>query len=375
MNVSATVSGALVNLAWNWASNGVVAVTNYIVKRSQFNGGPYTTIATVNTTNFTDSGLSGGLTYYYVVSSYDSTLVVESTNSTQVSAVLATGSANNPVWDGGDNSSRLWSASTNWVGEVGQGSSTPASSITFADANNTGTASVPLTNGLTGVTFTNLNFWTGASSFVITGNTLTNAGNIINYSATPQTFSAGMVMAYSTNLHYLNVGTSSLTLGGAVSAPAAFAAVAKTGPGTLNFTSPLTNTLANGNLLTIGPEFAAAFNVDEGPVVFNGGSNSLYNITGEIAIGRESITGNTNVSVTVSSGKVAVAGTTSLARANETGSVSSDLILSNAATWTTTTLLAGNNNGDTTRTPRGSLKLNNTSTFTVTGNTSAFAGR
>jgi beta-galactosidase len=69
-----------VNLTWT-ASAGA---SSYNIKRSTANNGPYTNVATVAGTSFSDSGLTNGTTYYYVVSAVNSGL--ESGNSTQVSA-------------------------------------------------------------------------------------------------------------------------------------------------------------------------------------------------------------------------------------------------------------------------------------------------
>ena len=61
----ATGTGTEVNLSWN-ASSGA---TGYNVERSGTSGGPYTTIATgVTGTNYVDTNLNTGGTYYYVVS-------------------------------------------------------------------------------------------------------------------------------------------------------------------------------------------------------------------------------------------------------------------------------------------------------------------
>ncbi|GEM_PF-216038 len=61
--VSAIASNAQVYLSWN----ACVGATNYNVKRSTASGGPYTTVASLPGTNYTDSGLANGTTYYYVV--------------------------------------------------------------------------------------------------------------------------------------------------------------------------------------------------------------------------------------------------------------------------------------------------------------------
>jgi hypothetical protein len=77
--LSATpVSSIQVNLAWNASTNA----SGYNVKRSLTNGGPYTIIgAGVATTNYSDTGLNSGETFYYVVSAVNSS--GESANSAQ----------------------------------------------------------------------------------------------------------------------------------------------------------------------------------------------------------------------------------------------------------------------------------------------------
>lgn len=67
-------------LSWN-ASSGA---TSYAVKRAAVSGGPYTTIASnVVATSYTDTGLTNGNTYYYVVSAANS--AGTSSHSTQAS--------------------------------------------------------------------------------------------------------------------------------------------------------------------------------------------------------------------------------------------------------------------------------------------------
>ncbi len=62
------VSVSQVDLVWT-TSDGA---DSYNVKRSTSSGGPYTTIANVATTNYSDTGVSAGTTYYYVVSAVSS---------------------------------------------------------------------------------------------------------------------------------------------------------------------------------------------------------------------------------------------------------------------------------------------------------------
>lgn len=76
-------SGLTTNLNWTASTNA----TSYNVKRATASGGPYTTIATgVLGTSYTDSGLTAGASYYYVVSAVNPGH--ESANSTETGATL-----------------------------------------------------------------------------------------------------------------------------------------------------------------------------------------------------------------------------------------------------------------------------------------------
>ncbi len=67
----------------NWTASG--GATSYNVKRSTTGGGPYTTVATgVTATTYTNTGLTSGVTYYYVVTAVNA--AGESGNSNQASA-------------------------------------------------------------------------------------------------------------------------------------------------------------------------------------------------------------------------------------------------------------------------------------------------
>jgi len=76
----ATAGTAQVMLTWN-ASTGA---TGYYANRATKSGGPYTPLAGTAATNFIDTGLTSGTTYYYVITAYDSAGV--SANSAEVSA-------------------------------------------------------------------------------------------------------------------------------------------------------------------------------------------------------------------------------------------------------------------------------------------------
>jgi hypothetical protein len=78
--VTATAGNGQVSLSWT-ASSGA---TSYHVKRGTATGGPYTQVAAPATNSDTDTGLTNGTAYYYVVSALNS--AGESANSTEVAA-------------------------------------------------------------------------------------------------------------------------------------------------------------------------------------------------------------------------------------------------------------------------------------------------
>jgi fibronectin type 3 domain-containing protein len=77
-----------VTLTWTASTS---AVSGYNVYRSTISGGPFAKLnsSLITTTSYTDSTVQAALTYYYVVTSVDST-GVESAFSTQVSATIPT---------------------------------------------------------------------------------------------------------------------------------------------------------------------------------------------------------------------------------------------------------------------------------------------
>jgi fibronectin type 3 domain-containing protein len=86
--LQATGGTAQVSLSWN-ASTGAAS---YNVKRSPTNGGPYNTaVASPTVTNYTDTTVTIGATYYYVVSAVNT--AGQSANSAQASATPASPAA------------------------------------------------------------------------------------------------------------------------------------------------------------------------------------------------------------------------------------------------------------------------------------------
>jgi|GEM_PF-2720532 len=82
-NLTTTASGTGVDLKWDAVTNA----TGYNVKRSTTSGGPYETVAgAVYGSTYTDSLLTPGTTYYYVVSAVNSGM--ESANSNEATVTI-----------------------------------------------------------------------------------------------------------------------------------------------------------------------------------------------------------------------------------------------------------------------------------------------
>jgi fibronectin type 3 domain-containing protein len=79
--IATNTSGTQINLAWNASTSA----SGYNLKRSTISGGSYTIIATnLSYLNYSDTGLTGGTVYYYVVTATN--IYGESANSSQASA-------------------------------------------------------------------------------------------------------------------------------------------------------------------------------------------------------------------------------------------------------------------------------------------------
>ncbi|WP_233261389.1 glycoside hydrolase family 6 protein [Vitiosangium sp. GDMCC 1.1324] len=72
-------------VALSWAAS--LGATSYTVKRGTASSGPFTTVTTVTGTTYTNTGLTNGTTYYFVVSATNSN--GESANTSAVSAIPA----------------------------------------------------------------------------------------------------------------------------------------------------------------------------------------------------------------------------------------------------------------------------------------------
>jgi beta-glucanase (GH16 family) len=140
-----------VSLTWNQ-----VAGSTYNVKRSLASNGPFTNIFNgLAITNCTDTGLTDGVTYYYVVSAVS--LSCESSNSLPINATptctpppAPTAGNNGPIWAGTTlnlTASTVPGATYNWTGPNGFSSTSQNPSITNVTTDLSGQFSVTATTG------------------------------------------------------------------------------------------------------------------------------------------------------------------------------------------------------------------------------------
>lgn len=161
--LTAIASNSQVSLNWN-----ALTATSYNVKRALTSGGPFTPVFSgLTSTNCTDTGVTNGVTYYYVVSA--AILGCESTNSAFVSATPAcspppapTAGNNGPIWAGMTlnlTASTVAGATYSWTGPNGFNStnqnpsilnvSTDASGLFSVTTTTDGCTSVPATTTVT----------------------------------------------------------------------------------------------------------------------------------------------------------------------------------------------------------------------------------
>lgn len=80
-----TAAGQTGQIALDWADNSEPDLASYNVKRATASGGPYSQIDNVTASAYTDTSVTAGTTYYYVVSAVD-TGANQSDNSAEASA-------------------------------------------------------------------------------------------------------------------------------------------------------------------------------------------------------------------------------------------------------------------------------------------------
>ncbi|MGE0883923.1 MAG: choice-of-anchor B family protein [Blastocatellales bacterium] len=195
--LAATAGNGQVNLSWS-ATTGA---TGYTIRRATTSGGPYTTIKTnAIGTNYTDTGLTNGTTYYYVVSGTNAE--GEGANSNEASATpqvpsLATtttlSSAPNPS---------VFGQSVTFTATVTSnppGGGTPTGSVTFTEGSTTLASGVAV-NGSGQASFSTASLAVGShvitADFTGTGSWANSSGNnsaapqVVNSAPTQVTFTS-----------------------------------------------------------------------------------------------------------------------------------------------------------------------------------------
>jgi fibronectin type 3 domain-containing protein len=185
-NLTAAAGNAQVSLSWT-ASSGA---TSYTVKRATSSGGTYTNVATgVTSTSYTNTGLSNGTTYYYVVAAVNT--AGSSANSNQASATpqstvtIPQAPANLTATAGNAQVALSWSASSG------------ATSYTVKRATTTGGPYTNIATGVTSTSYTNTGLTNGTLYYFVVSavNTAGSSANSNQASATP---SASTINAFAT---------------------------------------------------------------------------------------------------------------------------------------------------------------------------------
>ncbi|WP_407643526.1 glycoside hydrolase family 6 protein [Cohnella endophytica] len=174
--LTATAGNAQVALSWT-ASSGA---TSYTVKRATTSGGPYTNVATgVTATSYTNTGLTNGTTYYYVVSASNS--AGESTNSTQASATPSTGVTIPAAPTGLTATAGNAQAALSWTASSG------ATSYTVKRATTSGGPYTNVAAGVTATSYTNTGLTNGTTYYYVVSasNSAGESANSTQASATP----------------------------------------------------------------------------------------------------------------------------------------------------------------------------------------------
>ena len=135
-----------------WAAT--VGATNYNIKRSLVGGGPYTTIATgITDTSYQDSGLTNGVTYYYVVSATNS--VGEGGDSAEASATPQPVAAPSGLTAKGTNGQ----VNLTWTGPLG------ATSYNIKRSLTDGGPYATIATGITGTTYADTGLTNGTTYY------------------------------------------------------------------------------------------------------------------------------------------------------------------------------------------------------------------
>jgi autotransporter-associated beta strand protein len=262
VDVTAIPGVAQASISWS----AVLGATSYHIKRATVSGGPYVTIASTTSTNYTDIPLMGTTTYFYVISAVNGGN--ESFNSIEASATTPV-TVSVDTWNGG--SGNNFSTLTNWLYSIGSGPVSNTDALVFGSVGST----TPY-NDESGFSYSTINFNPGAESFTLGGNAFTlgtnSLGPVISVnSANPQTINNNITLLNATQT--MATVSGNLKLGGVL-----------TGTGILNKTGNQILTLSGNN------SFTGAMNVNGGTLAIPAGTLAptaaltLGNVAGGAAV-------------------------------------------------------------------------------------------
>lgn len=260
-----TNKNAQVDLKWDTA----YGASSYKVKRGTVSGGAYTTIATVTSNSYSDMNVTNGSPYYYVVAAVGATK--ESADSPEAYAVPGSYSL---TWSA-DPDSVIWSQPSGWIEN-----SVPQSPAILSFKSSADTV---ITNDLTDLTVSRLQFDADASQYTIAGNSMAINNDLVNNSTKLQTITTPLVLNSQLSVA---TNTADIILSGAISGTGS---LRKTGSGILTLSG--NNTYSGGTIITghIGawpPSNGIAVSgngpLGAGKITFNGGG--LWAVGGDVTI-------------------------------------------------------------------------------------------
>ncbi|HWX23028.1 MAG TPA: cellulase family glycosylhydrolase [Candidatus Binatia bacterium] len=206
--LAATPGNGAVSL--NWVPCETAA--SYNIKRATISGGPYLTVASSSTPSYLDLGLSNGVSYYYVVTAFNTN--GESTNSTEIGSTPVHGSLPLGWIDQDVGVATLWDGS---VGDVGW----------------PGTAA--FAGGVYTVSGSGIDIWNNADSFhyvyrAVSGD-CTNIARVSGLQNTDPWAKAGVMLRESLNQDAINAFVAVTSQNGALFSyrPATYGASASSG--------------------------------------------------------------------------------------------------------------------------------------------------
>lgn len=260
-HLSAVAGNAAVTLKWAAAGD----TTGFHIKRATVSGGPYTVIAGGYTSAiYTDTAVTNGVTYYYVVSGANAT--GESANSAEVTITPSMNAlAGSVVWTG--MVGNVWDTTTlNWQRSGGLSTYQEGDRVLFDDASGPNTTvNLSADRSPSAVTFNN-----GWRNYTLTGSAINCSGALVKNGngalSIPgaHTFGGGAVLAGGrTTIQNVNsLGTGSLTLSGGTLSTSGDMTLAKdiavSGGGGLSLGSPnnltYSGTITGNGWLTLGDD-------------------------------------------------------------------------------------------------------------------------